>query len=150
MMYNIKHCFARIQVDSKPSRWEWWYFIRVAIRKAFRIYYTEEEIVKDMLQWFWTSPDIVEQMVDSSNGFMYSQRAKLLGRLIRNEYGFWENRNPYTEFRDGVVEVKDGVIVDRRHPDNLSGLIVDKILSNMRIVVNELRQKGELGGAKCR
>ena len=47
------------------------------------------------------------------------------GMSIRNFYGMWHADNPHTEAED--VEITDGIITDRRHPDNFSARVIERV-----------------------
>jgi hypothetical protein len=50
------------------------------------------------------------------------------GMSIRNFYGLWHADNPHTAFSiEDDVQIEDGIITDKRHPDNMSGRIVDRV-----------------------
>jgi len=57
---------------------------------------------------------------------------------IRNFYGLWHADNPYTVFGvDEEVEITDGVVTDKRHPDNLSFQIIERVKAELRKLVPE-------------
>jgi hypothetical protein len=49
------------------------------------------------------------------------------GMSIRNFYGLWHADNPHTVADGDDLKVEDGVITDDRHPDNLSGRVIDRV-----------------------
>jgi hypothetical protein len=55
------------------------------------------------------------------------------GMSIRNFYGLWHADNPHTEAE--FVEVTDGIITDPRHPDNMSGRIIDRVKKTLADMV---------------
>lgn len=133
MLYDMRRYFARIDVSAgKKSRMRRW------VRQRFRIYFTEAEIMKDMLQWLWSDRVAVERLV-ASRGLMYMHSNTLMGRWLRNTYGFWEEANPLTEIRDSHLEKVDGIISDPRHPDNLSGKLVEEIFRSIKETVEVQR-----------
>ncbi|SDK45644.1 hypothetical protein [Bradyrhizobium ottawaense] len=58
------------------------------------------------------------------------------GMSIRNFYGLWHASNPHTAFgTDEDVLVEDGFVTDPRHPDNLSGRIIDRVKEELRKLI---------------
>jgi hypothetical protein len=49
------------------------------------------------------------------------------GMSIRNFYGLWHADNPHTVAEGDDLKVEDGIITDERHPDNLSGRVIDRV-----------------------
>jgi hypothetical protein len=107
------------------------------MRKTLKLYYSETEIIEDILEWFRSSPEVSVKMVSDSDAFLRAQRAKILARMIRNEYGLWDIRNPYTVVLYPILS--GDVITDPRHPDNLSGFVVKEVLARLAA---EVEKKG--------
>jgi hypothetical protein len=58
------------------------------------------------------------------------------GMSIRNFYGLWHADNPHTAFgTDDDVEITDGIVTDPRHPDNISGRIIDRVKTELAKLV---------------
>lgn len=101
-------------------------------------YLSEDEIVADMLANIKADPEGVKVWRDPRS---WSLRLRLIngrpdpdapahagclafvGMDVRNYYGLC----PHTEFRSDELEIVDGVITDPRHPDNVSGRIIDRV-----------------------
>ncbi len=137
----MRRYFARIPVDRHVK--DTWFdaymlTVRLIVRRMFRVYFTETEMIRDQLAWFWQSPEVVGRMVDTSDSFMYGQRYILLGRLIRNEYGLWESQNPYTKIVD--CETTDGIITDPLHPDAVSSRVTTEVMTSLRTVWNHQQE----------
>jgi hypothetical protein len=50
------------------------------------------------------------------------------GMSIRTFYGMWHADNPHTALgTDDDVEITDGIVSDPRHPDTISGRIIDPV-----------------------
>lgn len=54
------------------------------------------------------------------------------GRWIRNSYGLWDKANPYTV--PDPEPNADGVIDHPRHPDNITGRIIDELVRRLRML----------------
>jgi hypothetical protein len=60
------------------------------------------------------------------------------GMSIRNFYGLWHASNPHTAFgTDEDVLIEDGIVTDPRHPDKLSGRIIDRVKAELRRIIPE-------------
>jgi hypothetical protein len=60
------------------------------------------------------------------------------GMSIRNFYGLWHASNPNTAFGvDEDIQTEDGVVTDPRHPDNMSGRIIERVKDELRKLVAE-------------
>lgn len=60
------------------------------------------------------------------------------GMSIRNFYGLWHASNPHTAFgTDEDLETTDGIVTDPRHPDNVSGRIIDRVKAELKKLVPE-------------
>lgn len=110
--------------------------IRRTIRAMFRIYLSEAEMVKCLLQWFHADPKSIKLMLDTTDPFMYTQRNIAFLRSIRNDFGLWERHNPYTKIGDDV-EKKNGTIVDPMFPDNLSARVGAAVITSLQTLVAE-------------
>lgn len=110
--------------------------IRRTIRSIFRLYLSEAEMTKCLLQWFHADPKTVKLMLDTTDPFMYTQRNIAFLRSIRNDFGLWESRNPHTKVGD-TVELKDAVIIDPMFPDNLSARVAADVITSLKTLVAE-------------
>ena len=60
------------------------------------------------------------------------------GMSIRNFYGLWHASNPHTAFgTDEDLEITGGIVTDPRHPDNVSGRIIDRVKAELQKLVPE-------------
>ncbi|WP_315740016.1 hypothetical protein [Bradyrhizobium sp. SZCCHNR1093] len=54
------------------------------------------------------------------------------GMSIRNFYGLWHASNPHTAFDiHDDVEIMDGMITDKRHPDNFSDRVIQRVKAEL-------------------
>lgn len=53
------------------------------------------------------------------------------GRWIRNSYGLWDKANPYTV--PDPEPNADGVLDHPRHPDNITGRIINELVRRLRL-----------------
>lgn len=107
-------------------------------------YLDEDGVVADVLEKVSADPVAVKRWLDPHSwGFrphLSSEELKSLpehagclmfaGMAIRNFYGMWHADNPHTVGED--AEVTDGIITDKRHPDNLSGRVIDRVKAALR------------------
>jgi hypothetical protein len=124
----------------------------------FGSYLDEDGVVADVLKrvtadevaiqrWLdpasWTFPDlgfkpmpfsrVVKKNVPEHAGCLM-----FAGMSIRNFYGLWHASNPHTAFGiEDDVQVEDGIITDPRHPDNMSGRIIDRVKAELKKLIPE-------------
>jgi hypothetical protein len=108
----------------------------------FGSYLDEDGVVADVLKRVTADEVAIQRWLDPRSwGFplhVSADRMKALpehagclmfaGMSIRNFYGLWHADNPDTAFgTDDDVEITDGIVTDPRHPDNISGRIIDRV-----------------------
>lgn len=118
--------FARIPI-THPHRFRRW------TRRTFKLYYNEKQIIDEIVAWFLSDLEITKKTLDKSDAFLYRQRLLILGRMIRNDFGLWEKKNPHTVAEHTTLKYE--VSTDPRHPDNLSGYIVKAVLARLEAIV---------------
>jgi len=100
---------------------------------------SEDEIVVDMLARVRADPEGVRRWRDPRSWSLSRPHLAYLapeyegcllyaGMAIRNYYGLWHPRNPYTRFDRVDDDVTAGVVTDPLHPDNLSGRVIDRVI----------------------
>lgn len=104
-------------------------------------YLNEEEIVADMVARIKADPEGVKRWTDPHSWKMpimgdgkmdpnapdYAGCLLFVGMQVRNHYGLWHKECPITKGDGPDLEITDGIITDARHPDNLSGRIIDRV-----------------------
>lgn len=104
-------------------------------------YLDEDEIVSDMLAKIEADPEAVKRWTDPASWRMpigkdgkieddapkHAGCLMFVGMQVRNYYGLWREDCPYTKADGPDLEITDGVITDARHPDNVSGRIIDRV-----------------------
>jgi len=112
----------------------------------FGSYLDEDGIVADVLNRVKADAVAIKRWLDPESWKMpnYIRRTRseipehagclmFAGMSIRNFYGLWHADNPHTVFdvEDGV-QIEDGIITDPRHPDNMSGRIIDRVKAELK------------------
>jgi hypothetical protein len=102
----------------------------------FGSYLNEDGVVADVLKRVSADEVAVKRWLDPQSwGFPMRKNAPehagslmFAGMSIRNFYGMWHASNPHTAFGiEDDVQVEDGIITDPRHPDNMSGRVIDRV-----------------------
>lgn len=62
-----------------------------------------------------------------------------VGMSIRNFYGMWHASNPYTAFDEehDDLQIEDGIVIDPRHPDNISVRVIDRVKAELQKIFAE-------------
>ncbi|ARQ95271.1 hypothetical protein [Bradyrhizobium phage BDU-MI-1] len=137
----------------------------------FGSYLDEDGIVADVLKRVQADQEAVKRWLDPvswrvPNGWLGARRMPFsivkedpdhAGCLmfapmsIRNFYGLWHASNPHTAFDiHDDVEITDGVITDKRHPDNMSFRIIDRVKKALgEQVTRELCHGNSDGSCLC-
>jgi hypothetical protein len=116
----------------------------------FGSYLDEDGVVADVLKrvaadtiaikhwldpWSWKMPDFTN-FAKLSKAPEHAGCLMFAGMSIRNFYGLWHASNPHTAFgSDEDVQVEDGIVTDPRHPDNISGRIIDRVKTELAKLV---------------
>lgn len=100
---------------------------------------SEDEIVADMVAKIRADPRALKVWRDpASHGPLQLNNPEacenagalmFAGMGVRNWYGLWKPECPYTENENCVVE--NGVIIDPRFADNVSGRIMDRVAEEL-------------------
>lgn len=123
-------------------------------REWFGSYLNEDGIVADVLKrvtadevaikhWLdpmsWRMPNLMSTIggiLKRDNVPVHAGCLMFAGMSIRNFYGLWHADNPHTTFgTDDDVEITDGIVTDPRHPDNISGRIIDRVKTELAKLV---------------
>jgi hypothetical protein len=114
---------------------------------------TEDEIVADMLAKIKADPEGLKRWTDLRSwkiplvkgGFVDPEAPEHAGCLafagmqVRNYYGLWHRDCPITKANGPDMEITDGIITDPRHPDNLSGRIIERVRTVLTVETEELK-----------
>jgi hypothetical protein len=113
----------------------------------FGSYLDEDGIVADVLKRVSADAVAVKRWLDPRSwGFPLHAAKETLkvtpehagclmfaGMSIKNFYGLWHADNPHTAFAlEDDVQIEDGIITDPRHPDNMSGRIIDRVKAELK------------------
>lgn len=104
-------------------------------------YLSEDEIVSDILARIKADPEALKRWTDTCSWSLpvgedgqidpeapdHAGCLMFAGMQIRNYYGLWHDECPFTKANGDDLEIVDGIITDRRHPDNASGRIIDRV-----------------------
>jgi hypothetical protein len=119
----------------------------------FGSYLNEDDIVADVLKrvtadevaikhWLdpvsWKMPNlmsVVGSVLKRNDVPDHAGCLMFAGMSIRNFYGLWHASNPHTEVED--LEITAGIVTDPRHPDNMSGRIIDRVKVGLKKLVPE-------------
>jgi hypothetical protein len=101
---------------------------------------TEDGIVADMLVKIKADPEGVKIWTDPRSWHLpllngrpdpdapeHAGCLHWVGMQVRNYYGLWHDDCPITKAKGDDLEITDGIITDPRHPDNLSGRVIDRV-----------------------
>ncbi|WP_315782226.1 hypothetical protein [Bradyrhizobium sp. SZCCHNPS1003] len=109
-------------------------------------YLDEDSMVADVLARVSADPVAVKRWLDPASWHLpdprlfrskdeYPAHAGCLtfaGMSIRNFYGLWHADNPHTAFDlHDDVEITDGIITDKRHPDNFSDRVIQRVKAEL-------------------
>lgn len=117
----------------------------------FGSYLTEEGIIADIVKRVSADAEAIKRWMDPKSWRMspfttfplkeepeHAGCLMFAGMSIRNFYGLWHASNPHTAFgTDEDLEITDGIVTDPRHPDNVSGRIIDAVKSQLKKLVPE-------------
>ena len=119
----------------------------------FGSYMDEDGIVTDVLKRVTADAEAVKRWTDTwswktplwGRGFKLDRSAPdhagclmFAGMAIRNFYVLWHASNPHTAFgTDEDLEITGGIVTDPRHPDNVSGRIIDRVKAELQKLVPE-------------
>lgn len=161
-LLKLSNLMRGLGKDEKPQQEKW-----------FGSYLDEDGIVADVLKrvradevalkrwldpWSWKFPAFGARPIpfaktpetppDHAGCLVFASRG------IRNYYGLWHADNPYVVVEDAQIDedgiMEDGVITDPRHPDNLSGRVVDRVRAELAAEVSRKLCHGNTKGpCKC-
>ena len=116
------------------------------IRNSDGSYMNEDEIVQDIIDalkgnpgselegllksGFKTEPSEFDLTTPPFSNFLDTYAKISFGRYLRNTYGLWQEDNPHVCINPDPNA--DGIIDHPRHPDNLSGTIIDRLIEYYR------------------
>jgi hypothetical protein len=88
------------------------------------VYLAPVDIVRDVLDTFTEADRATIRKNTQENSGLFTLNPTI-GRHVRNKYKLWDENNPHTTIK-GAQE-RAGIIVDPKHPDNLSGCILEAV-----------------------
>lgn len=140
LLKMLKNAIRGVEEEEiRPEKAEW-----------FGSYLDEDGIVADVLKRVSTDEVAVKRWLDPRSwGFPLHASAETMkaqpehagclmfaGMSIRNFYGLWHADNPHTAFGlEDDVQIEDGIVTDPRHPDNMSGRIIDRVKAELKKLV---------------
>ena len=86
---------------------------------------TPHEIVAVLFERLKNAPGVQDFIHEGPSVYHH-----YLGRDVRNEFHLWHPDNPVT-MKDYAPEMRDGVDYNPRHPDNVSGRILEHLHSRL-------------------
>lgn len=106
-----------------------------------RVWGSEQEVFEDLLALVTSDPDTIKLWLDPISWHFPVKNGRIdhdapatagslmdLGRSVRNYYGMWDDACPFTEIDSDRLKIENGIIVDERHPDNVSDRIIKRVL----------------------